>query len=92
MRLKEADEIVLSRGFNNEVEIQGRTGQSIGDESDATNHRVMESLFFKETGDDPEYVFEFQGCYPTTGNTVPACFGASRPGSSPATSQSAASV
>ena len=30
--------------------------------------------------------------YSTTGNTVPACFGASRPGSNPATSQSAASV
>jgi len=30
--------------------------------------------------------------YSTTGNTVPACFGASRPASNPATSQSAASV
>lgn len=92
MRLKEADEIVLSRGFNDEVEVQGRTRQPIGDESDTANHRVMESVLFKEIGDDPEYFLEIQGCYPTTGNTVPACFGASRPGSNPATSHSAASV
>lgn len=41
--------------------------------------------------DDPE-IQETVPRYPITGNTVPACFGISRPGSIPATSRRAASV
>ena len=88
-RLKKADEIVLNRGFDDEVEIQGRTGQAVGDESNATDDGIWGSSFFQETRDDPEYVIELQGRYPTTGNT---CFGASLSVSSPAASRSAASV
>ena len=81
-RFQEADQIVLSRGFNDEIEIQGRTWQPIGDESDTTDHGISDSFFFEEIRNDPEDVREIQGLlrYPTTGNP---CFGASRPAPAP---------
>ena len=86
---QETDEIVLSRGFDEEVEIQGRAWEPIGDDGNSTDDRETSSFLFKKTRDDPEYALEVQGVYPTTGNP---CLGPSRPGSIPAASRSAASV
>ncbi len=83
------DEIVLGRGFDDEIEIQGRTGEPIGDDGDSADDREIDSLLFEETRYEPENVLEIQGRYPTTTNP---CFGSSRPTSSPATSRNAASV
>lgn len=88
---KEPDEIVLCRGLHYQIEIDRSPRQPVRRKGNPADHGMAVSLLLKEFGygveDDPE----IHG-YPITGNTVPACFGTSRPGSIPATSRSAASV
>ncbi len=45
---QETDEIILSRGLDDEIEVQGGAGEPIGDEGDSTDHRELDSLPFKE--------------------------------------------